>query len=223
MGEVFAVRSACCVAMIMRRVTNMFRSALVGGQAHQAGRSALGTLGRAAPMASRRHLQVTHLLRIWAGCGMQVAFASLSAHYYHDARIYLPYAVATRGAAYAKGYADSVDSGVEFNEAGDSGLRVATLARPRALNALNLDMVRALTPVIQQWNTDPTTSVIVIDGAGDKVRVLLTCLSRFTPPLTPQPPRVSPGRWAHCAEQRMPCVCVAIRRQEDPQGAHVDA
>ena len=75
----------------------------------------------------------------------------------------------------------SADSGVEFNEAGDRGLRIATLARPRALNALNLDMVRALTPVIQRWNTDPATSLIVIDGAGDKVRVLLSSLPTILP------------------------------------------
>lgn len=57
--------------------------------------------------------------------------------------------------------------GVEFREA-DGGLRQITLARPKALNALNLDMVRAITPKVVAWNTDPSTSVILMDGAGDK-------------------------------------------------------
>ena len=43
-----------------------------------------------------------------------------------------------------------------------------TLNRPKALNALTLDMVRQITPVLADWATDPQIEHVVLDGAGDR-------------------------------------------------------
>lgn len=43
-----------------------------------------------------------------------------------------------------------------------------TLNRPEALNALTLDMVRALDPQLRAWAVDPDITHIVIEGAGEK-------------------------------------------------------
>src|SRR6185437_15518238 len=42
------------------------------------------------------------------------------------------------------------------------------LNRPRALNALDLDMIRVLTRVLSEWHDDPHVHVVVIEGAGDR-------------------------------------------------------
>ena len=42
------------------------------------------------------------------------------------------------------------------------------LNRPKALNALDLEMIRALTRVLTDWHDDPHIHVIVIEGAGDR-------------------------------------------------------
>jgi enoyl-CoA hydratase len=42
------------------------------------------------------------------------------------------------------------------------------LNRPRALNALDLEMIRALTRALTEWHDDPHVHVIVIEGAGDR-------------------------------------------------------
>ncbi len=42
------------------------------------------------------------------------------------------------------------------------------LNRPRALNALDLEMIRALTLALTEWHDDPHVHVIVIEGAGDR-------------------------------------------------------
>jgi enoyl-CoA hydratase/carnithine racemase len=42
------------------------------------------------------------------------------------------------------------------------------LNRPRALNALDLDMIRDLTRVLTEWRDDPHVHVVVIEGAGDR-------------------------------------------------------
>ncbi|BDX06790.1 enoyl-CoA hydratase/isomerase family protein [Planctobacterium marinum] len=39
---------------------------------------------------------------------------------------------------------------------------------PKALNALNLDMVRLLTEQLQQWQSDENISAVLLSGAGDK-------------------------------------------------------
>ena len=43
-----------------------------------------------------------------------------------------------------------------------------TLNRPRALNALNLPMMRAATAALREWEDDPAVAVILIDGAGER-------------------------------------------------------
>ncbi|HEY1701433.1 MAG TPA: enoyl-CoA hydratase/isomerase family protein [Trebonia sp.] len=43
-----------------------------------------------------------------------------------------------------------------------------TLNRPRALNALNLPLLREVTAALQEWRDDPEIEVILIDGTGDK-------------------------------------------------------
>jgi enoyl-CoA hydratase len=42
------------------------------------------------------------------------------------------------------------------------------LNRPRALNALNLDMIRAMTKALNEWRDDPHVHAVVIAGAGDR-------------------------------------------------------
>ncbi|ELT99351.1 hypothetical protein CAPTEDRAFT_180966 [Capitella teleta] len=55
---------------------------------------------------------------------------------------------------------------VLMNKVGSKG--VITLNRPKALNALNLNMIRLMYPQIKKWEADPHTSMILIKGAGDK-------------------------------------------------------
>ena len=43
-----------------------------------------------------------------------------------------------------------------------------TLNRPKALNALNLNMIRMMHPVLKSMDDDPDINVIVIKGSGDK-------------------------------------------------------
>lgn len=44
----------------------------------------------------------------------------------------------------------------------------ATLHKAKALNALNIDMIRALTPQLKAWQADPEVVCIMLDGEGDK-------------------------------------------------------
>lgn len=43
-----------------------------------------------------------------------------------------------------------------------------TLNRPKALNALNLAMIRIIDPVLRAWADDATVRAVVIQGAGDR-------------------------------------------------------
>lgn len=45
---------------------------------------------------------------------------------------------------------------------------VITLNRPKALNALNLNMIRQIYPVLKKWDLDPAVGLVVIKGAGDR-------------------------------------------------------
>ncbi len=45
---------------------------------------------------------------------------------------------------------------------------VITLNRPKALNALNLDMVREILPRLRDWAKDPAITRIIIKGAGER-------------------------------------------------------
>src|ERR1700704_6447234 len=42
------------------------------------------------------------------------------------------------------------------------------LNRPRALNALDLQMIRACAAVLETWRDDPHVHAVVIEGAGDR-------------------------------------------------------
>jgi enoyl-CoA hydratase len=42
------------------------------------------------------------------------------------------------------------------------------LNRPKALNALDLPMIRACTQALQTWRDDPAVHAVVIEGAGDR-------------------------------------------------------
>ena len=43
-----------------------------------------------------------------------------------------------------------------------------TLNRPQALNALTLNMVRAISRALDDWEHDPTVKAVVVEGAGDR-------------------------------------------------------
>lgn len=45
---------------------------------------------------------------------------------------------------------------------------VITLNRPKALNALNLNMIRQIYPVLKKWDVDPGVKLVVIKGTGDR-------------------------------------------------------
>ncbi|WP_066733619.1 enoyl-CoA hydratase/isomerase family protein [Cupriavidus sp. D384] len=48
------------------------------------------------------------------------------------------------------------------------GVAYLTLTRPQALNALSLDMIRAITAALQQWESDAAVHAVVVAGAGGK-------------------------------------------------------
>ncbi|XP_051873592.1 3-hydroxyisobutyryl-CoA hydrolase, mitochondrial [Pristis pectinata] len=45
---------------------------------------------------------------------------------------------------------------------------IITLNRPKALNALNLSMIRQIYPQLKEWEQDNETSLVIIKGAGEK-------------------------------------------------------
>jgi enoyl-CoA hydratase len=47
-------------------------------------------------------------------------------------------------------------------------LRRITLNRPKALNALTLDMAVAMTGLLRSWATDPAVGAVLLDGAGER-------------------------------------------------------
>ncbi|SET89477.1 enoyl-CoA hydratase/isomerase family protein [Thalassotalea agarivorans] len=47
-------------------------------------------------------------------------------------------------------------------------IAVATLNAPKALNALNLDMIRLLSPAFEQWQSDDSIALVVLQGSGDR-------------------------------------------------------
>ncbi|HYD31278.1 MAG TPA: enoyl-CoA hydratase/isomerase family protein, partial [Azospirillaceae bacterium] len=55
---------------------------------------------------------------------------------------------------------------VHFAKKGSTAL--ITLDRPKALNALTLPQIRAITPTLQAWAADDTIRAVVIEGAGEK-------------------------------------------------------
>ncbi|WP_394619020.1 enoyl-CoA hydratase/isomerase family protein [Lentzea sp. JNUCC 0626] len=57
-------------------------------------------------------------------------------------------------------------SDVEFHV--HSGLGRITLNRPKAINALKHDMVRAISDRLTAWQDDPGVRAVVVDGAGER-------------------------------------------------------
>ena len=49
-----------------------------------------------------------------------------------------------------------------------AGLGRITLNRPRAINALDVDMLRAIGTALEEWRSDPSVDVVLLDGAGDR-------------------------------------------------------
>ncbi|MFN8152104.1 MAG: enoyl-CoA hydratase/isomerase family protein [Solirubrobacterales bacterium] len=50
----------------------------------------------------------------------------------------------------------------------EGGLARITLNRPRAINALNLAMVRQITEALREWADDDAVATVLLDGAGDR-------------------------------------------------------
>jgi enoyl-CoA hydratase len=50
----------------------------------------------------------------------------------------------------------------------ERALRRLTLNRPKALNALTLDMAVAMTGLLRSWAADPAVGAVLIDGAGER-------------------------------------------------------
>jgi enoyl-CoA hydratase len=48
------------------------------------------------------------------------------------------------------------------------GLGRITLNRPRAINALDLDMIEKIARALDDWEDDPDVGIVVLDGAGDR-------------------------------------------------------
>lgn len=57
-------------------------------------------------------------------------------------------------------------SDVLFETKGNKG--IITLNRPKALNALNLDMVRLIYPQLKKWENDRNMKMVILKAAGDK-------------------------------------------------------
>jgi len=49
-----------------------------------------------------------------------------------------------------------------------NGVGFITLNRPKALNALSLDMIRLMTPQLRQWKEEGKVKVVMVRGAGEK-------------------------------------------------------
>lgn len=60
----------------------------------------------------------------------------------------------------------SDEAEVLFERRGVAG--IITLNRPKALNALTLDMVRLIHPRLETWALDEAVQVVIIQGAGDR-------------------------------------------------------
>ncbi|XP_056294064.1 3-hydroxyisobutyryl-CoA hydrolase, mitochondrial isoform X1 [Pseudoliparis swirei] len=59
-----------------------------------------------------------------------------------------------------------VEPEVLLERVGSAG--VITINRPKALNALNLAMVRQIYPQLKKWDNDNETAIVIIKGAGGK-------------------------------------------------------
>ncbi|XP_078084723.1 3-hydroxyisobutyryl-CoA hydrolase, mitochondrial isoform X2 [Mustelus asterias] len=60
----------------------------------------------------------------------------------------------------------SLEKEVHLAKSGCAG--IITLNRPKALNALNLSMIRQIYPQLKKWEQDDEISLVIIKGAGGK-------------------------------------------------------
>ena len=58
------------------------------------------------------------------------------------------------------------ETGLSLEVVGRLGL--ITLDRPKALNALTMEMIQALDPALVAWAEDPTVAAVAIRGAGER-------------------------------------------------------
>ena len=63
---------------------------------------------------------------------------------------------------------ETVTPNAELLVRSDGALRRITLNRPKALNALTLDMAVAMTALLRSWASDPRVGTVLIDGAGER-------------------------------------------------------
>jgi len=56
----------------------------------------------------------------------------------------------------------------EITFAVEAGLATITLSRPKALNALTHEMIRAMAPKLEAWEDDDAVKAVVIKGEGEK-------------------------------------------------------
>lgn len=56
----------------------------------------------------------------------------------------------------------------EIRFAAEGGLATVELTRPKALNALTLEMIRAMHPRLEAWEDDESVKAVVIKGQGEK-------------------------------------------------------
>ena len=50
----------------------------------------------------------------------------------------------------------------------NNGVGFIVLTRPRALNALTLDMIRRMTAILMAWEKDDKVKMIIVKGEGDR-------------------------------------------------------
>ncbi|XP_028661913.1 3-hydroxyisobutyryl-CoA hydrolase, mitochondrial [Erpetoichthys calabaricus] len=74
--------------------------------------------------------------------------------------------VLPRGTSRPMSSRDGPEGEVLLQTSGCAG--VITLNRPKALNALNLSMIRKIFPQLKKWEEDDQTSIVMIKGVGDK-------------------------------------------------------
>jgi enoyl-CoA hydratase len=60
----------------------------------------------------------------------------------------------------------SEEAEVLFEKRGVAG--IVTLNRPKAMNALTLDMVRLIHPKLREWAEDDAVQCVIVEGAGDR-------------------------------------------------------
>jgi enoyl-CoA hydratase/carnithine racemase len=66
---------------------------------------------------------------------------------------------------------DNLESGVQHGDLvvrEQGALRRITLNRPKALNALTLDMAVTMTTLLRGWAADPAVGPVLLDGAGER-------------------------------------------------------